>query len=45
MVNFITGLGGRDVSIKECIRMFGIATKAQDTEKMDDFVTWIGIRE
>ena len=45
MVNYITGLGGRDVSIKDCIRMFDIATKAQDTYEMDEFVTWIGLRE
>lgn len=45
MVDFITGLGGRDISIKECMQMFDIATKAQDTEELDEFVTWIGIRE
>lgn len=45
MVNFITGLGGRDVSIKECTKMFDIATKAQGSEDLDEYVTWIGIRE
>ncbi|MBI3914526.1 MAG: pyruvate ferredoxin oxidoreductase [Chloroflexi bacterium] len=45
VTNFITGLGGRDVSIDDCIKMFGITQKAMTDEKLDDYVTWIGVRE
>jgi pyruvate ferredoxin oxidoreductase alpha subunit len=43
--NFITGLGGRDCSIDDCIRMFDITDKAKTDGKLDNFVTWIGVRE
>ena len=46
IVNFITGLGGRDISIDDCARMFSLAQQAaEDPTKMDGFVTWIGVRE
>ena len=45
MTNIITGLGGRDVSIDDCIRMFEIAQKSKTEDKLDNFVTWIGVRE
>ncbi len=45
VTNIITGLGGRDVSIDDCIRMFRIAQKSKTDDKLDDFVTWIGVRE
>ena len=45
VTNIITGLGGRDVSIDDCIRMFRIAQKAKTDDKLDDFVTWVGVRE
>ena len=45
MINIITGLGGRDVSIDDCIRMFEIAQKSKTEDKLDNFVTWIGVRE
>ncbi|PYS49864.1 MAG: pyruvate ferredoxin oxidoreductase [Acidobacteria bacterium] len=45
VTNIITGLGGRDVSIDDCIRMFEIAQKSKTEEKLDDFVTWVGVRE
>ncbi len=45
VVNFITGLGGRDISIDDCIKMYELTQKAARDEKMDGFVTWIGVRE
>src|SRR5574341_418038 len=42
VVNFITGLGGRDISINDCIKMYELTQKATSDEKMDGFVTWIG---
>jgi pyruvate ferredoxin oxidoreductase alpha subunit len=45
IVNFITGLGGRDVSIADCTRMFEIAQQAAHQESLDGYVTWIGVRE
>ena len=45
MTNIITGLGGRDVSIDDCIRMYEIAQKSKTEDKLDNFVTWIGVRE
>jgi pyruvate ferredoxin oxidoreductase alpha subunit len=46
VVNFITGLGGRDISIDDCARMFSMARQAaEDPARMDGFVTWIGVRE
>ena len=45
ITNIITGLGGRDVSIDDCIRMYEIAQKSKSEDKLDNFVTWIGVRE
>jgi len=45
ITNIITGLGGRDVSIDDCIRMYEIAQKSKTDDKLDNFVTWIGVRE
>ena len=45
ITNIITGLGGRDVSIDDCIRMYQIAQKSKTEDKLDNFVTWIGVRE
>ncbi|MEE9170446.1 MAG: pyruvate ferredoxin oxidoreductase [bacterium] len=45
MINIITGLGGRDVSIDDCIRMYELALEAKDGEVGEEFVTWIGLRE
>jgi pyruvate ferredoxin oxidoreductase alpha subunit len=44
-VNFITGLGGRDVAIADSIKMYEITQQAAKQEKLDGFVTWIGVRE
>ena len=40
LVNFITGLGGREVSIEDCIKLFQLTREHQD-----GFVTWVGLRE
>ncbi|HYR44507.1 MAG TPA: pyruvate ferredoxin oxidoreductase [Terriglobia bacterium] len=45
ITNIITGLGGRDVSIDDCIKMYEIAQKSKTDDKLDNFVTWIGVRE
>jgi pyruvate ferredoxin oxidoreductase alpha subunit len=45
VINFMTGLGGRDVSIADCRRMFELTRRAVGAEGGDGFVTWIGVRE
>ncbi|HYR82679.1 MAG TPA: pyruvate ferredoxin oxidoreductase [Terriglobia bacterium] len=45
ITNIITGLGGRDVSIDDCIRMYQIAQRSKTEDKLDNFVTWVGVRE
>lgn len=45
VVNFITGLGGRDVAIADAIKMFEITQQAAKADHLDGFVTWIGVRE
>jgi pyruvate ferredoxin oxidoreductase alpha subunit len=45
VINFLTGLGGRDVSIADCKRMFELTEGAVAVEPSDAFVTWIGLRE
>ena len=45
ITNIITGLGGRDVSIEDCIRMYQIAQRSKTEDKLDNFVTWVGVRE
>jgi pyruvate ferredoxin oxidoreductase alpha subunit len=45
MVDFIGGLGGRDLSIDDCIRMYEIAAQAGKTGAPEECVTWIGLRE
>ncbi len=45
VVNFITGLGGRDVSIQDATRMYEITQEAARTDRLDGFVTWVGVRE
>ena len=45
VANFICGLGGRDVSIDDCIRMFEITADAAAGKEADGLVTWIGLRE
>lgn len=45
VVNFITGLGGRDVSIDDCTRMLNLAQQAASREGMDGLVEWVGLRD
>ncbi len=45
IVNFIGGLGGRDLSIADAQKMFAVTQQAAKKDSMDGFVTWIGLRE
>ena len=45
VVNFICGLGGRDISIGDCQQMFDVTMGARDGQVADATVTWIGLRE
>ena len=45
VVNIIGGLGGRDISIKDCITMFQVTQRAATDDTLDGSVTWIGVRE
>jgi len=45
IVNFICGLGGRDISIAQCQEMFATTQRAATEDKLDGFVSWIGVRE
>jgi pyruvate ferredoxin oxidoreductase alpha subunit len=43
-VNFILGLGGRDVSINDAITMYEVTMQAKDAETLDETVRWLGVR-
>ena len=45
VTNFITGLGGRDISINDCVKMFDLTQQAAGQVSRDGQVTWIGVRE
>jgi pyruvate ferredoxin oxidoreductase alpha subunit len=45
VVNFIGGLGGRDISIEDCAHMFDITKHAGEHGAPAELVTWIGLRE
>jgi pyruvate ferredoxin oxidoreductase alpha subunit len=45
VLNFIAGLGGRDVSIANCEAMLEQCLAAVGDENADDSVNWIGVRE
>ena len=45
IANFICGLGGRDISIDDCIRMFEVTSEAPKRAPGDELVTWVGLRE
>jgi pyruvate ferredoxin oxidoreductase alpha subunit len=46
VVNFISGLGGRDISIEDCMRMLEVTQRAGAGDGVEDgYVTWIGLRE
>ncbi len=43
-VNFILGLGGRDVSINDAITMYEVTMQTKDAETLDETVRWLGVR-
>ena len=45
MVNFIAGLGGREVLVKDIDHIVDIVQQAIDTGIVDQETTWIGVRE
>ncbi len=45
MLNFIAGLGGREVHVNDVNDMVDIVQKAIDTGKIEQESTWIGVRE
>ena len=44
VINFIGGLGGRDISIEECIKMYE-STLAAGRDVPEELVSWTGLRE
>ena len=45
MLNFIAGLGGREVHVTNVNEMVDIVQKAIDTGKIEQECTWIGVRD
>ena len=45
MLNFIAGLGGREVHVNDVNEMVDITQKAIDTGKIEKETTWIGLRD
>ena len=45
VVNFIAGLGGREVRVRDVEDMVEITQKAIDTGKIEQECNWIGVRE
>ena len=45
MLNFIAGLGGREVHVNDVNDMVDIVQKAIDTGKIEQETTWIGVRD
>ena len=45
MLNFIAGLGGREVHVNDVNEMVDITQKAIDTGKIEKETTWIGVRD
>ena len=45
MLNFIAGLGGREVHVNDVNEMVDITKKAIDTGKIEKETTWIGVRD
>ncbi|MCH8107370.1 MAG: pyruvate ferredoxin oxidoreductase [Chloroflexi bacterium] len=45
MLNFIAGLGGREIHTNDVNHMVDIVQKAIDTGKIEQEATWIGVRE
>ena len=45
MLNFIAGLGGREVQVRDIEEMVETTQKALDTGKIDQETTWVAVRE
>ena len=45
MINFMGGLGGRDISIEECNTMYERTLAAGRGDMPEEIVTWTGLRE
>ena len=45
VINYIGGLGGRDISIDDCIKMYERTLAAGRGEAPEEIVRWIGLRE
>jgi pyruvate ferredoxin oxidoreductase alpha subunit len=45
ILNFIAGLGGREVHVSDVNHMIDIVQKAVDTGEIEQESTWIGVRE
>ncbi len=45
VLNFIAGLGGREVLVRDVDQIVDIVQQAIDTGKVDQETTWIGVRE
>jgi len=45
MLNFIAGLGGREIHVNDVNEMVEIVQKAADTGKVEQESTWIGVRD
>ena len=45
MINFIAGLGGREVTAKDGTEMFDMVQRASAGDLKGQNVSWIGVRE
>jgi pyruvate ferredoxin oxidoreductase alpha subunit len=45
MLNFIAGLGGREIRVREVNEIVDVTQKAIDTGKVEEETSWIGVRE
>ena len=45
MLNFIAGLGGREIRVREVNEMVDATQRVIDTGKVEQETTWIGVRE
>ena len=45
VINYIGGLGGRDISIDDCIKMYERTVAAGRGDAPEEIVRWIGLRE
>ncbi|MCH8298557.1 MAG: pyruvate ferredoxin oxidoreductase, partial [Chloroflexi bacterium] len=45
MLNFIAGLGGREVKVRDIEEMVETTQKAIDTGKIEQETTWVAVRE